>query len=59
MAGFTDFIKDIFMITPDKNCVGLSGLKVKSETKNIAKSVKKSEPRLSDLMRKKTNTLEV
>jgi len=60
MAGFTDFIKEIFMLTPDKGLVGLSGIKQskKSAKKNIAKSSKKSEVKLSDLMRK-NNKIEV
>ena len=48
------------MLTPDKGLVGLSGIKQtkKSAKKNITKSSKKSEVKLSDLMRK-NNKIEV
>ena len=51
------FIKDIFMLTPETGLVGLSGIKpVKKKHKKFAtKSIKKSEPKLSDLMRKSYN----
>ena len=54
MTGFINFLKDIFMIDPEKNYVGLSGIKSnkKKTKKQIVKSVKKSEPKLSYLMRK-------
>ncbi|MCR5260429.1 MAG: hypothetical protein K6C94_01175 [Candidatus Gastranaerophilales bacterium] len=54
MTGFINFLKDIFMINPEKNYVGLSGIKEnkKKVKKTIVKSVKKSEPKLSELMRK-------
>lgn len=50
---FWDFFNDIFMIKEQKSYVGLTGMKRKSNSKkSIVKSVKKSETRLSDLMRR-------
>lgn len=59
MKAITDFIKDIFMISPDNGLVGLSGIKpVKKKNKKvISKSAKKSEPKLSDLMRRSCNNV--
>lgn len=59
MNAVMSFIKDIFMITPETGLVGLSGIKpVKKKNKKFAvKSVKKSEPKLSDLMRKSCNKI--
>lgn len=61
MKAVLNFFKDMFMISPDSSYVGLSGFKQikKVQKKSIAKSVKKSEQRLSDLMRKKANKIEV
>lgn len=58
MAGFTDFIKDILMIKQENSLVGLSAIKPtkKKMKKQIVKSVKKSEARLSDLMRREHKT---
>lgn len=57
MNAIMSFIKDIFMITPETGLVGLSGIKpIKKKHKKFAtKSIKKSEPKLSDLMRKSYN----
>ena len=53
MAGITDFLKDIFMITPEKKFVGLSSIKpAKTKKKSVKKAEKKQEQKLSDLMRK-------
>ena len=50
---FTDFLKDIFMIKQEASFVGLSSFKGKKKVKkHIVKSVKNSEPKLSDLMKR-------
>lgn len=60
MNAIMDFIKDIFMLTPEKGLVGLSGIKTKKLVKkSIVKSSKKSEPKLSDLMKKNYKKLKV
>lgn len=61
MSAIKDFLKDIFMLAPEKGLVGLSGIKKtkKSPKKSIVKSTKSSEPKLSDLMRKSYKKLEV
>lgn len=58
MIGLVNFIKDIFMIKQEKSFVGLSSIKpIKTKNKkHIVKSVKKSETRLSDLMRREHKT---
>lgn len=59
MNALTNFIKDIFMITPEQSFVGLSGIKPirKKEKKAIKNNGKKAEPKLSDLMRRETKTV--
>ena len=58
IMAFTDFLKDIFMIKQETSFVGLSSFKSKKKVKkHIVKSVKNSEPKLSDLMRKDGKTM--
>ncbi len=60
MNGILNFFKDIFMILPEQNCVGLSGISpIKLAAKKTKKITKKSEPTLSELMRKAHKKLEV
>lgn len=60
MNGILNFFKDIFMILPEQNCVGLSGINpIKLGVKKAKKTTKKSEPSLSELMRKAHKKLEV
>lgn len=60
MKGILNFFKDIFMILPEQDCVGLSRINpIKMEVKKVKKTVKKTEPTLSELMRKAHKKLEV
>lgn len=60
MNGILNFFKDIFMIMPEQDCVGLSRINpIKLDVKKAKKSTKKTEPSLSELMRKAHKKLEV
>ncbi len=60
MNGILNFFKDIFMILPEQDCVGLSRINpIKMGVKKNKKSAKKSEPTLSELMKKAHKKLEV
>lgn len=60
MNGILNFFKDIFMIMPEQDCVGLSRINpIKMGVKKAKKSTKKAEPSLSELMRKAHKKLEV
>lgn len=60
MSFISDIIKDIFAINPQTGLVGLSGLKEISETKKTKKiKTSKSEPKLSELMKKSHKQLKV
>ena len=49
MNGILNFFKDIFMIMPEQDCVGLSRINpIKMGVKKAKKSTKKAEPSLSD-----------
>lgn len=59
MNGILNFFKDIFMILPEQNCVGLSRINPIKVAQQTKKSSKKNEPTLSELMRKAHKKLEV
>lgn len=59
MSFITDFIKDIFFMNPQTGLVGLSGLKKVKNTKTTKSIGKKSEPKLSDLMKRSHKKLKV
>ena len=59
MVKFLMFFKELFMVTPDTSCVGLSGLKPKKKVKEVVKSTKKSQQSLTELMKRKNKKIEV
>jgi hypothetical protein len=60
MNNFVNFFKNIFSILPEQNYVGLSRINsINVSVKTIKKSNKKSEPTLSELMRKGHKKLKV
>ena len=61
MVNFVDLIKNILMMNSEKTFIGLSSFKKpkKIMKKYIAKSIKKSDIKLSDLMRKDTKKIKL
>ena len=59
MSFISDFVKNIFCTTPQTGLVGLSGLKAVKKVRPEKITGKKSEPKLSDLMKKSHKQLKV
>lgn len=59
MSFIFDFIKNIFCTTPQTGLVGLSGFKTVKKVQSSKTMNKKSEPKLSDLMKKSHKQLKV